>query len=92
MADELKTIGVLHAALTLGSGMVAALTIYGDQPGGGFKTNPTRQRGRTLMAPTMPDLLRITADFMEQEDCATLEELGDRLANVGRGGPDEVGS
>ena len=56
------------------SGMKHALTLYGDQPYGRVATNQGR-KGLSLVADTLPDLLRTVASYMEQEGMTTLDEL-----------------
>lgn len=57
---------VLDAGFTFTGGTVATATVFGDQSGDGFKTNPTRKRG-TVVAEDFPTLLRQLADVYEQE-------------------------
>ena len=85
------TIGVIQPVAVFAmtadgtSGMKSALTLYGDQPDGRIATNQGR-KGLSLVADTLPELLRTIASYMEQEGMTTLDELSSCAAKDLAGG------
>lgn len=67
------------------SGERVSLTLFGDQPVDRIATNQRRQCGR-ILADTVPGLLRTVAEYMEQEDVDTLDDLADLLRAARDGG------
>lgn len=81
-------IAVVQTVFTFGrnggeSAVKAGLQVYGNQPVDRLATNQGRKVGRTLLGNNVPDLLRTVADYMDQEKLSTLEELGERLSQLG---------
>ena len=85
MADRMDNdvaTATIEQGISLSKGLIWTIAIMRDRPHLPSGRLGKGQKGGTMVADSLIELLRMTADYMEQEDLDTLWELSDALQAV----------